>query len=210
MLEEIAPITRVALIANPKNIFDYFVGAAEPVARSLSIELVPSRFENAAEIGWTLMTSGGLGDSLRDEGIGDNTLGRCWFSDLLAWASWRIAVATMLALGLAAMQAALAGNNGRWQMHNQPRSSKSKSMIPVGSFAIIAYPTAQVPKVRQLRQICARLWSRHKLDPTPRSSRGFGQFWLQCYRSASSQGQIGLFASFRRLATLLAHRTFLR
>ena len=51
MLEEIAPITRVALIANPKNIFDYFVGAAEPVARSLSIELVPSRFENAAEIG---------------------------------------------------------------------------------------------------------------------------------------------------------------
>ena len=39
MLREIAPITRVALIANPKNIFDYFVGAA--VARSLSIELVP-------------------------------------------------------------------------------------------------------------------------------------------------------------------------
>ena len=50
MLKEIAPITRVALIANPKNIFDYFVGAAEPVARSLSIELVPSRVENAAEI----------------------------------------------------------------------------------------------------------------------------------------------------------------
>jgi putative ABC transport system substrate-binding protein len=50
MLKEIAPITRVALIANPKNIFDYFVGAAEPVARSLSIELVPSRVGNAAEI----------------------------------------------------------------------------------------------------------------------------------------------------------------
>jgi putative ABC transport system substrate-binding protein len=50
MLKEIAPITRVALIANPKNIFDYFVQAAEPVARSLSIELVPSRVGNAAEI----------------------------------------------------------------------------------------------------------------------------------------------------------------
>jgi putative ABC transport system substrate-binding protein len=50
MLKEIAPITRVALIANPKNIFDYFVGAAEPVARSLSIELVPSRVGNAEEI----------------------------------------------------------------------------------------------------------------------------------------------------------------
>jgi putative ABC transport system substrate-binding protein len=50
MLKAIAPITRVALIANPKNIFDYFVQAAEPVARSLSIELVPSRVGNAAEI----------------------------------------------------------------------------------------------------------------------------------------------------------------
>jgi putative ABC transport system substrate-binding protein len=50
MLKEIAPITRVALIANPKNIFDYFVQAAEPVARSLSLELVPSQVGNAAEI----------------------------------------------------------------------------------------------------------------------------------------------------------------
>jgi len=50
MLKAIAPITRVSLIANPKNIFDYFVQAAEPVARSLSIELVPSRVGNAAEI----------------------------------------------------------------------------------------------------------------------------------------------------------------
>jgi putative tryptophan/tyrosine transport system substrate-binding protein len=49
MLKEIAPITRVALIANPKNIFDYFVQATEPVARSLSIELVPSRVGNATE-----------------------------------------------------------------------------------------------------------------------------------------------------------------
>lgn len=50
MLKEIASITRVALIANPKNIFDYFVQVAEPVARSLSIELVPCRVDNAAEI----------------------------------------------------------------------------------------------------------------------------------------------------------------
>ena len=50
MLKEIGPITRVALIANPKNIFDYFMQAAEPVARSLSIELVPSPVSNAAEI----------------------------------------------------------------------------------------------------------------------------------------------------------------
>jgi putative ABC transport system substrate-binding protein len=38
MLKEIAPLTQVALIANPKNIFDYFVQAAQPLARSLSIE----------------------------------------------------------------------------------------------------------------------------------------------------------------------------
>jgi putative ABC transport system substrate-binding protein len=50
MLTEIAPDTRVALIANPKNIFDYFLHAAEPLARSLSIELVPSPVTNTAEI----------------------------------------------------------------------------------------------------------------------------------------------------------------
>src|SRR5258708_1481244 len=50
MLKEIAPLTRVALIANPKNIFNYFLHAAEPIARSLSIELVPSPVENAAQI----------------------------------------------------------------------------------------------------------------------------------------------------------------
>ena len=50
MLKEIAPLTRVALIANPKNIFGYFLKAGEPVATSLSIELVPSPVENAAEI----------------------------------------------------------------------------------------------------------------------------------------------------------------
>lgn len=50
MLKELAPVARVALIANPRNMFDYFLRAAEPVARSLSIELVPIRVENAAEI----------------------------------------------------------------------------------------------------------------------------------------------------------------
>jgi putative tryptophan/tyrosine transport system substrate-binding protein len=50
MLKEIAPVTRVALMANPKNIFDYFVQAAEPLANSLSIELVPSPVANASEI----------------------------------------------------------------------------------------------------------------------------------------------------------------
>jgi putative ABC transport system substrate-binding protein len=50
MLKEIAPVTRVALMANPKNIFDYFVQAAVPLAKSLSIELVPSPVANASEI----------------------------------------------------------------------------------------------------------------------------------------------------------------
>ena len=50
MLTQIAPVTRVALVANPKNIFDYFLHAAVPLARSLSIELVPSPVANTAEI----------------------------------------------------------------------------------------------------------------------------------------------------------------
>jgi putative ABC transport system substrate-binding protein len=50
MLKEVAPVARVALIANPKNILDYFVQAAQPVANSLAIELVPSAVTNAAEI----------------------------------------------------------------------------------------------------------------------------------------------------------------
>jgi putative ABC transport system substrate-binding protein len=54
MLKEIAPLTQVALMANPKNIFDYFVQAAQPLARSLSIELVPSPVANAAEIEHTI------------------------------------------------------------------------------------------------------------------------------------------------------------
>jgi putative tryptophan/tyrosine transport system substrate-binding protein len=50
MLRAVAPVTRVALIANPKNIFDYFVQAAQPVANSLGIELVPSAVTSTAEI----------------------------------------------------------------------------------------------------------------------------------------------------------------
>ena len=56
MLKEIAAVTRVALIANPKNIFDYFVQAAEPLARSLSIELVASSIANDVEIERTIET----------------------------------------------------------------------------------------------------------------------------------------------------------
>jgi putative ABC transport system substrate-binding protein len=50
MLKQVAPVARVALIANPKNIFDYFVQAAQPVAKSLAIELVPIPVTGAAEI----------------------------------------------------------------------------------------------------------------------------------------------------------------
>src|SRR3984893_14830590 len=50
MLKEVAPVARVALIANPRNIFDYFVQAAQPVANALAIELVPIPVTSAAEI----------------------------------------------------------------------------------------------------------------------------------------------------------------
>jgi putative ABC transport system substrate-binding protein len=52
MLKEIAPgLTRAALMANPKvTAYDYFLGAAEAMASSLAIELVPSPVENAADI----------------------------------------------------------------------------------------------------------------------------------------------------------------
>jgi putative ABC transport system substrate-binding protein len=50
MLKELAPVTRVALIANSRNVFDYFLQVAEPTAKSLSFELVPSRVENARDI----------------------------------------------------------------------------------------------------------------------------------------------------------------
>jgi putative tryptophan/tyrosine transport system substrate-binding protein len=50
MLKAVAPVARIALIANPMNIFDYFVQAVQPVANSLGIELVPSAVTSVAEI----------------------------------------------------------------------------------------------------------------------------------------------------------------
>jgi len=50
ILREFAPITRVALMANPRNIFEYFLQAAQPVAQSLSVELVPIPVESGADI----------------------------------------------------------------------------------------------------------------------------------------------------------------
>ena len=52
MLKEIAPrLARAAFIANPKTThYDYFLKAAEAMAPSLAIELVPSTVETAADI----------------------------------------------------------------------------------------------------------------------------------------------------------------
>ena len=52
MLREIAPrMARAALVADPKTpIYDYFLRAAEAIAPSLAIELVPSPVETAADI----------------------------------------------------------------------------------------------------------------------------------------------------------------
>jgi putative tryptophan/tyrosine transport system substrate-binding protein len=52
MLKEIAPhLSRAALVANPKTTpYDYYLRAAEAIAPSLAIEVVPSPVENAADI----------------------------------------------------------------------------------------------------------------------------------------------------------------
>jgi putative ABC transport system substrate-binding protein len=52
MLKEIAPnVTRVALMANPKTTpYDYFVRSAQTVKTALSIELLPTPIESAADI----------------------------------------------------------------------------------------------------------------------------------------------------------------
>ncbi len=52
MLKEIAPhVTRAALVADPKTpTYDYFLRAAQAVAPSLAIELVPNPVETAADI----------------------------------------------------------------------------------------------------------------------------------------------------------------
>jgi putative ABC transport system substrate-binding protein len=67
MLKEIAPqLARVAFIANPKTApYDYFLRAAEALAPSLAIELVPSPVETAADIeraieSFARMPNGGL------------------------------------------------------------------------------------------------------------------------------------------------------
>jgi putative ABC transport system substrate-binding protein len=56
MLKEIAPgLARAALMANPKTTsYDYFLRAAEALAPSLAIELVPSPVETAADIKRTI------------------------------------------------------------------------------------------------------------------------------------------------------------
>ena len=51
MLKEIAPrLARAAILANPIGGYHYFLRAAEAIAPSLAIELVPSPVENAADI----------------------------------------------------------------------------------------------------------------------------------------------------------------
>jgi putative tryptophan/tyrosine transport system substrate-binding protein len=52
MLKKIAPrLTHAAFVGNPKTMpYDYFLRGAQPAARSLAVELVPSRVETAADI----------------------------------------------------------------------------------------------------------------------------------------------------------------
>ena len=52
MLKEISPrLARAALVGNPKTApYDYYLRAAEALAPSLAIEMVPSRVETAADI----------------------------------------------------------------------------------------------------------------------------------------------------------------
>ena len=51
MLKEIAPrLTRVAILANPVGGYDYFLRAAQAMASSLAIEIVPSPVSNSADI----------------------------------------------------------------------------------------------------------------------------------------------------------------
>jgi putative tryptophan/tyrosine transport system substrate-binding protein len=52
MLKEIAPrLARASILGNPKTVpYDYYLRAAEAVAPSLGIELVPSRVESAADM----------------------------------------------------------------------------------------------------------------------------------------------------------------
>jgi putative ABC transport system substrate-binding protein len=67
MLKEIAPeLTRVALVGNPKTVpFDYYLHAAEAIAPSLSLEVVPTSIGDPADIersieAFAQMPNGGL------------------------------------------------------------------------------------------------------------------------------------------------------
>ena len=64
MLKEIAPSTRrAALVLNPKTTaYDYILHAAEALAPSLAIELVPSPIENAADIEHVIATFAQVSD----------------------------------------------------------------------------------------------------------------------------------------------------
>ncbi len=51
MLKEISPrVTQTAVIGNPKNIFDYFLGSAKVAAQPLALNIVPMPINNATDI----------------------------------------------------------------------------------------------------------------------------------------------------------------
>jgi putative ABC transport system substrate-binding protein len=55
MLKEIAPrLARAGLVVNKTNFLDYYLRAAEPLASSFAVELVPSPVENVADIERTI------------------------------------------------------------------------------------------------------------------------------------------------------------
>lgn len=66
MLKEIAPrLTRVAFMINPKTapFYNYYLRAAEPLAQSFGIELVPTFVENPTEINRTIESFGRVPNS---------------------------------------------------------------------------------------------------------------------------------------------------
>jgi putative ABC transport system substrate-binding protein len=57
MLKEIAPgLARVAVLADPKITFDYWLRAAEAVAAQFNVKIIPSPAENATDIKQTIET----------------------------------------------------------------------------------------------------------------------------------------------------------
>jgi putative ABC transport system substrate-binding protein len=66
MLKEISPtLVRAAFVVNPKTapFYNYYLSAAEPLSRSLAIELVPTLAENADEIERALRSFAGVSNS---------------------------------------------------------------------------------------------------------------------------------------------------